>query len=269
VHRSRQVFVHAGEPTNWGIKPTRTSADLGVMIVRLVTILATGLLLTGCDTEEGLRAQELLLQAQEAQAALASSTFDGSVAISLDGMDMRMLFDGATSGDGEWFALRTSGVPNGADVAMEVLVRGKRVWTKTDGRWRASPLPAGARANGTMSADAFHQLAGYVTAVRVTEHQLIAGKQVTTIAGEIDTEAMIEAAAAFGSLGQGEGLDLSKLGLEVGDIHAVLTLDERTHLLESAYITFTMSAEGKRADVDVRFRLTSANEPVELPSPSG
>jgi hypothetical protein len=239
------------------------------MIVRVVTILAAGLLLTGCNTEQGRRAQELLLQAQTAQAALESSTFDGSMAISLDGMDMRMLFNGATSEDGEWFAMRTSGVPDGADVALEVLVRGNRAWTKTDGRWQATQLPAGARTNGTMSAAAFQQLASYVKAVRVTEHQLIAGKSVTTIAGEIDTEAMIEAAASFGSLAQGEGLDLSKLGLDVGDIHAVLTLDERTHLLDSAYITFTMSAEGKRADIDLRFRLTSANEPVDLPSATG
>lgn len=239
------------------------------MIARLLTTLAAGLLLAGCNTEEGRRAQELLQQAEAAQAALTSSTFDGRMAISLDGMDMRMLFNGATSKDGEWFALRTSGVPMGADVAMEVLVRGKHAWTKSGGRWQSIPLPTGARSSGTMSAAAFQQLASYVKAVRVTEHQLVAGKPVTTIAGEIDTEAMIEAAAAFGSLAQPDTVDLSKLGLDIGDIHAVLTLDERTHLLDSAYITFAMSAEGKNAEIELRFRLTSANEPVKLPAAAG
>ena len=38
-----------------------------------------------------------------------------------------------------------------------------------------------------MSAAAFQQLARYVKDVRVTEHQQIEGKSVTTIAGEIDT----------------------------------------------------------------------------------
>ena len=234
----------------------------------VVAFAAAALVLAGCSTAEGRRAQELLQQAEAAQAALTSSTFDGSMAISLDGVGMRMHFNGATSKEGEWFALRTSGVPKGADIAMEVLVRGNRAWTKTGGRWQATPLPAGARTNGTMSAAAFQQLASYVKAVRVTEHQLIGGRPVTTIAGELDTEAMIEAAAAFGSLAEGNALDLSKLGLDIGDIHAVLTLDERTHLLDSAYITFAMSAEGKSADIDVRFRLTSANEPVQLPSPT-
>ena len=67
------------------------------MIVRLVTILATTVLLAGCSTEEGMRAQELLQQAEAAQAQLGSATFDGSVAVSADGESFRMLFEGATS----------------------------------------------------------------------------------------------------------------------------------------------------------------------------
>lgn len=239
------------------------------MIVRIVTFLAAGLLVAGCSTEEGMRAQALLQQAEAAQAALSSSTFDGSMALSVDGMNVRMVFNGATSGDGQWFALRSSGIPNGGDIAMEMIVRGGRVWMNMGGGWRSTPVPAGAGTNGTMNAAAFQQLARYVKDVRVTEHQLIAGKSVTTIAGEIDTEAMVEAFADFGSLAQGASFDLSKLGVDLGDIHAVLTIDERTRLLDTAYITFSMSAEGKSAEIELRYRLASANEPVELPSPTG
>ena len=240
------------------------------MIVRVVTLLAAGLLLTGCSTEEGRRAQELLQQAEAAQASLTSSTFDGSMSISFGGMDMRMLFDGATSGDGEWISMRTIGVPDGGDMALEVLVRGGRGWTKLDGRWQPMPLPTGAGSTPTLSGAAFQELTRYVKAVRVTEHQLIAGKAVTTIAGDIDTEAMVEAFMQLGSLApEGASLDLSKLGLEIGDIHAVLTIDERTRLLDSAFITFAMSAEGKSAEIELRYRLSSANEPVSLPSAPG
>lgn len=239
------------------------------MIVRVVTFLAAGLLLAGCSSEEGRRAQELLQQAESAQAALTSSSFDGSLAFSFDGMDVRMLFNGATSADGEWIAMQITGMPDAGDLAMEVLVRGNRAWTKLDGRWQSMPLPAGERPNGTMSAAAFQELARYVKAVRVTEHQLIAGKPVTTIAGDIDTRAMITAFAKLGSLTEGASLDFSELGLEIGDIHAVLTVDERTRLLDSAFITFAMSAEGKSAEIELRYRLASANQPVELPSAPG
>lgn len=239
------------------------------MIVRFVTILAAGALLAGCSTEEGLRAQELLQRAEAAQAALTSSTFAGSMAVSADGMDVRMVFNGATSGRDQWFALRTSGIPNGGDRAMELLVRGNRAWMDTGGGWQSTPVPAGAGSNGSMNAAAFQKLARYVKDVRVTENQLIAGKSVTTIAGEIDTEAMVEAFADLGALAQGASFDLSKLGVDLGDINAVLTIDERTNLLDTAYITFSMSAEGKSAEIELRYRLASANEPVRLPSPTG
>ncbi len=239
------------------------------MIVRLVTVLAAVALLAGCSSEEGLRAQELLQQSEAAQAKLSSSTFDGSLGVAAEGMNMRMNFNGATSKDGEWFSMRASGVPNGGDMEMQVLVRGGKAWLNADGRWHSAPVPSGATSNGTLSAAAFQQLARYVKDVRVKEHQVIQGKNVTTIAGEIDTEGMVESFAKLGSLAEGASLDLSKLGLDIGDIHAVLTIDERTHLLDSALVSFELKAEGKSVKLDLRYRLASANKPVTLPSPPG
>jgi hypothetical protein len=248
------------------VQPSR-GADAAGMFVRLVTMLAAALLLAGCSTEEGMRAQTLLQQAEAAQANLRSSTFDGSVGVSADGMTFRMLFNGATSEDGEWFSMRTSGVPDGGEIAMQVLVRGGRAWMKTGSRWESMPGPTGAGSNGTLSAAAFQQLARYVKDVRVTEHQLIQGKPVTTIAGEIDTAGMIKSIAKLGAFAEGTSFDLSKLGLDFGDIRAVLTIDERTQLLDTVFVTFAMSAEGKSIEIDLRYRLESANQPVVLPSP--
>jgi len=90
--------------------------------------------------------------------------------------------------------------------------------------------------------------------VRVKEHQVIQGKTVTTIAGEIDTQGMVESFAKLGSLAEGASFDLSKLGLDIGDIHAVLTVDERTHLLDSALVSFEMKAEGISVKLDLRYQ---------------
>ena len=242
------------------------------MIVRLVTTLTmAALLLAGCSTEEGKRAQELLQQAEAAQAQLRSSTFEGSVGISAEGQSFEVNFTGATSEDGEWFSLTTSGVPGGGDLAMQVLVRGGRAWMNAGDGWQSMPVPSGSSSNGTVSAAAFQELARHVEDVRVTEHQVIQGEPVTTIAGEIDTEGMLESIAQLGSLAEDASFDFdfSKLGLDIGDIHAVLTIDEQTHLLDSALVSFAMSAEGKSVELDLRYRLASANEPVELPSPRG
>ncbi len=251
------------------MEPDARCADVAIVIVRLLALLAAALLLSGCSTEEGRRAQTLLQQAEAAQAELRSSSFDGSVGVSADGTSFRMIFNGATSKAGEWFSMRTSGVPGGGDVEMQVLVRGGRAWTNTGGRWQSTPAPAGIGSNGTLSATAFQELARYVKDVRVTEHQVIQGKPVTTIAGEIDTRGLLEAATKLGPLAESVDLDFSKLGIEIGDIHAVLTIDERTRLLDTAFISFAISAEGKSIEIDLRYRLASANKPVKLPSPTG
>jgi hypothetical protein len=238
------------------------------VLLRAVTALAALALLAGCSSEEGLQAQELLQRAEAAQAELESSTFDGSMSISADGMQISLLFEGATSPKGEWFSLSSKGIP-GADVKMEVLNRKGRVSVNMGDGWKSAPAGAAQAAmgsSGTMSAEAFQQLAEHVQDVRVTEHQLVGGKPVTTIAGEIDTQGLIEAATKLSDFAP-EGFDLADAGIDLGDIHAVLTIDERTGLLDTALVTFSMGAEGKTVKVELRYRLSSANEPVKLPQP--
>ena len=94
----------------------------------------------------------------------------------------------------------------------------------------------------------------------------------TIIASEVDTVGLIgsltKLADLSGSAPQGFELpDLSELGIEVGDIHAVLTIDEATQLLSAALVTLTVEAEGEQLQLELRYRLTAANEPVKIPVP--
>jgi hypothetical protein len=138
------------------------------------------------------------------------------------------------------------------------------------GKWQSTPVPEGMASSGGIDAQAFQQLAQHVKDVRVTEGQFVDGKSVTTIGGEIDTQAMLEAFTKLGSMaGEVEGLslDFSKLGIEFGDIESLLTIDEASGLLTAAFVAFTMEAEGQQVELELRYRLTSANEPVRLPQP--
>jgi hypothetical protein len=248
----------------------RTVADSGNMIVRIAALFGALLLLAACSTEEGLRAQQLLQQAEAAQQALRSSTFEGSLTATFAAQNFEIAIDGATAPEGEWISIRGKGLPGVEDLSAEVVRRGTRAWTRLGGRWESMPVPAGAVSGGSLDVAAFQGLTQHVKDVRVTEHQVVGGRTVSVIAGEIDTKGMLEALMKLGSVAgesQGFSLDFAELGLELGDIKATLTIDEGTRLLTSALITFAVDAKGERLELELRYRLTSANEPVRLPTP--
>ena len=89
--------------------------------------------------------------------------------------------------------MRASGIPGGGDFALEMLMRGEKAWMNLGGRGQSMPAPAGLGSGGTMGAAAFQQLAKYVKGRPRHGAQLVGGKPVTTIGGEIDTQGMIEA----------------------------------------------------------------------------
>jgi hypothetical protein len=247
-------------------------------VIRLLaTVLGAAFLLSGCSTEEGNRAQELLQQAEQAQAQLRSATFEASVGFLMEGKQVDLALKGAASKEGAWLSLHATGIPEAAGKDFQIVVRGDRAWVSTtNGEWASMPVPKEMNGmSGSMGAGAFQELARYVRDVRVAEHQQIDGKPVTTIAGEIDTTGMIKAMAKLGSLsgpgGENPGFsfDLDDLGIKFGDIKAVLSIDESTHLLSTALVTLGMEAQGKTLDFEIRYRLTSSNEPVTFPSVSG
>ena len=93
---------------------------------------------------------------------------------------------GAASKEGAAFSVRATGIPEAAGKDIQVVVRGNRAWM-SDGTaaWASMPVPKQMNGmSGSMGADAFQELARYIKDVRVTEHQQIGGKPVTTITGE-------------------------------------------------------------------------------------
>jgi hypothetical protein len=259
------------------MQPRAAGADART-VIRLPAILAAAaFLLSGCSTEEGNRAQELLQQAEIAQAELHSATFEFDLGVVVDGEQIDVAVEGAASKKGAALSVRATGIPGASGRDFRMVIRGNRAWvTDTSGKWVSTPVPTAMNGkSGSMGADAFQQLARFVRDVRVAEHQQIGGKPVTTIAGEIDTTGMIKAMTKLGSLSgpgsenPGFSFDLDDLGLKFGDIKAVLSIDEETQLLSTALVTLGLEAQGKTLDFEIRYRLTSSNLPIEFPSVSG
>ena len=259
------------------MQPSPAGADARTVIRLLAIVVGAAFLLSGCSTEEGAHAQELLQQAEQAQAKLRSATFEANLGVVVDGEQIQVTVEGAASKQGAAISLHATGIPEAAGKDFQLVVRGNRAWVRdTSGKWASMSVPKEMNGkSGSMGADAFQQLASHVKDVRVAEHQQIGGKTVTTISGEIDTAGMLEAFAKLGSLSGTGGekpafsFDLDDLGLKIGDIKAVLSIDERTQLLTSALVTLSMDVQGKKLALELRYRLTSSNQPVKLPSVSG
>ncbi len=234
----------------------------------LAIALPAALVLAGCSSAEGKRAQELLLAADAAQAQLTSSAFEGGLSFALAGQRVELRFEGAGSKERGYMSMRSSGLP-GANLDMQVVVRGEQIWMQLDGRWQKLPAAAGPDfGSASLGPAAFAELARHVEDVRVTEGQLVEGRPVSVVAGAIDTVGLLGAMSKLGGLGDlnPSGLDLKELGSGLGDIEAVLTIDERTHLLDSALVTLSIDAAGEPVELTLNYRLTSANEPVRIPS---
>ena len=93
----------------------------------VLALLGTALVLAGCSTEDGLRAQELLERAEAAQLALDSATFEGGLTFSFGGERGTMQMRGASvKGEGEWFALDAVGIPGAGATQMQMVMRDGR-----------------------------------------------------------------------------------------------------------------------------------------------
>ena len=259
------------------MQPLCAGADARIVIRLLATVVGAAFLLAGCSTEEGNRAQELLQQAEQAQTQLHSATFEVDLGAVADGeqIDWRsrarprrrravisMHADRHPRGIGPGLSAGRPRQPrldehDQRQVGFDACAEGDERQERLDGSRRVP------------------ELARYVRDVRVVEHQQIGGKSVTTIAGEIDTAGLLKAVTKLGALSGPGGekpafaFDLDDLGLKIGDIKAVLSIDESTHLLSSALVTLSMDVQGKTLKLDLRYRLTSSNQPVKFPSVSG
>jgi hypothetical protein len=224
------------------------------------------LLLSGCSTVEGQQAQALLVEADVAQAALTSSSFEGGLSFAVAGQEVSLRFAGAASGSDGYLAISSTALP----VNMKVIARGGRIWTNADGAWQQLPAGTGQdlTSSPSLTAAAFSELTKHVRDVRVTEGQVVRGRAVSIVAGELDTAGLVGAMSGLSGLGDlGGGFDLDDLRSQLGDVEAVLTIDEGTKLLTAALVTLSIGSGDETVDVRVDYRLTSSNEPVRIPSP--
>ncbi len=235
---------------------------------RLAVLVLVVPALAACSGEQGERAEQLLTRAQAAQARLSSATFDARMSFALEGQTFGLVLDGGgylkgrRAGDAI-VTMRTEGVPAGADVNLQALVRSGRVSMTVNGRHFSMPAPAAAPRQFDWSKTVL-DLARYVKEVRVHEGRVVNGERGATITGVIDTEELLQALAGLQPLAEAAGrstLDFGDL-MEVGDIRAALFVAERTGLIRSVVVSLTIKADGKKANVDFTYRLKSTNTTV-------
>jgi hypothetical protein len=246
--------------------------------VRFAKLALVALLLSGCAAgPDGRRAQELLQQAQAANASVKSATYVATMAFSGEGRKFKLSMEGAAqlkgkrAGD-QYLRMRAEGLPAGLGLSGDLMMmvkRGDRVTLSSAGRTQVLPAPAGlAKDTNAWGALASLDLASCVQDVDVQEGSNLNGEPATRIAGTVDTACLVRSLAKLSGLGSvtGQNLDMGKLGDAAGDIHATLFVSDRSHLLIGGVVSMSAHDKGQTLDVQLSYRLTSVNEPVTFPS---
>jgi hypothetical protein len=240
-------------------------APISILMRRtLVLLLAVAAVVTsGCSGPDARRAQELLAQSNAAFAQVDSFRFSARIWTSGAPQDFTMMMRGGgylrgkRAGD---FYL-TGSVEGMAELGeFAVLARGGTAYTKTNGTWVQTPLPA--TPDGRPEALAGFDLAPYITDVQVDEGPLVDGEPTTKITGVIDTTALLE--GAFSQLGEvsGGGLDVSQV---FDDTRAVLFISDVSQLPVRGLVDFGIELLGERIEMHMDFALTGFGEPVDFP----
>jgi hypothetical protein len=236
---------------------------------RLAVLALAAFALAACSGEHGERAQQLLTRAEAAQARLASATFEARMSFSVDGQNFGLVMDGGAymkgrrAGDGI-LSMRTEGVP-GMNFTMEAVVRRGQVSTSVNGQRFSMRVPAPAAKQQFDWSGTMLDLARYVKDVRVREGRVVNGEPGATITGVLDTGEMLEAVAKLEPLAKAAGpspFDVGELLDHLGDVRAAVFVAERSGLIRSAVIGMTMEAEGKKAKIELTYRLKSTNRAV-------
>jgi hypothetical protein len=233
---------------------------------RFFSLILCATVFSACSGEEGKRAPQLLSHAEAAHARLSSATYEVRVTFTMDGQRMSLVMDGGgyfkgrRAGD-QLLTMRTEGVPTLGAVNMQLVVRRGHATMTMNGRRMSLPVQATASAKRQYDwSNTMLDLTRYVKDVSVREGRVVNGEAGATLAGVIDTEALVKAVSKLDAFAQAASLD--KLAGNLGDIHAAVFIAERTGLVRSAVIGMSMAAEGKKADIEVTYRLKSTNRGV-------
>ncbi|MEZ5099193.1 MAG: hypothetical protein R3C15_05205 [Thermoleophilia bacterium] len=246
-------------------------------LLALLAVLAAATLGAGCVGPDGEEALQLLRDADAAQQALSSASFDLSVEAGVPGQQLALQVAGASVLRGEGAGnvhVRVSGSGLPGPSSLELVARDGRAFVRLDGAWQALPGPAGQpeaadpRVAELTSSLASLQLERYVTAVSVSAGPQLADEPTRQIVGGIDTEALLDGvlARATQALGPQAGPvpDLSHAA--ISDTTVVLVVGERTRLVRQALVTLTIDAAGEQGTLTLRYALREPNGAVELPA---
>jgi hypothetical protein len=232
---------------------------------RLAVLAVAGFVLTACSGEEGERAQALLTRAQTAQAKVRSATYEARMTFTMDGRRFAMVMQGGgylkgpRAGD-QRLTMRTDGVAGAGAVNMEMVVRRGQASMSMNGRSFSLPASATATSKQDDWSSTMVELARFVKRVKVFDNRVVNGEPGSTIAGVLDTQAMVKAASKLSAFTA--AADVDELDGKLGDIHAALFVSARTGLIRSAVITMSVESQGKKADVELTYRLGSVNAGV-------
>jgi hypothetical protein len=234
---------------------------------RIAALGLAVLALTGCAGAQGERAQQLLNRAQVAQSGLTSMSYDVRVTFAMDGQRMSLVLDGAgylrgaRAGD-QLLTMRTEGVPGIGAVNMQLAMRGSTLTLAMNGRSTTMAVPPAAREQYDWSG-AVLDLGRYVKRVKVHEGRVVAGERGATVTGVLDSEGLLKAVSQLQALPAGASApDMSKVAEQFGDTRAALFVSQRTSLIRSAVLGLSVNADGRKAHVDVTYRLKSVNRPI-------
>ena len=238
--------------------------------MRRVAALALAVLpLLACSGEQGERAQQLLTRAQAAQARLTSATYEARMTVSMDGQRFGLVMNGGAylkgrrAGD-QVLRMSAEGIPGVGAMNMQMVVRSRVATMSLNGRRFTMPLPASTKQQYDWSSTML-DLARYVKRVKVREGRVVNGERGATISGVIDTEGLLKAVSKLETFSQAAGPaapDVGDLAEHLGDIRAAVFVARRTGLIRSAVISLGVDADGKKADIEFTYRLSSTNKAV-------
>jgi len=228
------------------------------LILSFVAVLP---LLAGCSGADAGRAQALLQQAQDAQKAVSSESFNAHLTVAANGQNVEVALSGGGYLKGDRAGDMIVDVKVSAPIALpyntvRVAKVGGNAWMEMNGKRTDFPASAGTTQSNTLGALDFTR---YVKDVKVQGGQVLGGKPVTKIVGILDTTSLLQGIAKLGSIAGGS--PVPQLEGKVGDTRVVIFVDDATHLLVAALADLAF----KGATGDVKMHLDLAVSGVDQP----
>lgn len=238
---------------------------------RLFALGLAALALSACSGEQGQRAQQLLTRAEAAQARLTSATYEARMNVSMDGQRFSLTMSGGAylkgrrAGD-QLLRLRADGIPGAGSFDMRLTVRGRQASMSMNGQRFSMPLTTSTKKQFDWSSTLV-DLTRYVKQVKVHEGRSVNGERGATITGVIDTAGLLKGLTGLDAFKQFAGKSVptsgfDELGKHLGDVRVALFVAERSGLIRSAVISLGIEAEGKKAELELTYRLDTVNRAI-------